>query len=262
MYGNRAMSEQFKHLEFQHIAYNAQRTLRNANTSQFEIVNFNGLQCLQDQEIAFANQIWGLSEQSIHHLPSALETYDAISKSPELDITDVNLSKNLKSNLETLGFEQIETLDFLSINLNNFIPQKPKITVERLQNSQADTFLDLLKTSGMNPTDDIWKIKKHLYCTDKFRCFVAKIDGQPRAIATTFVDGQYGLLANAYTQPKFQKQGCQTALLQARLNDAKHLGLTELIVDVVPHTTSQRNCLKIGFTPLNTRYIWHKKSPT
>lgn len=257
------MSKKFEDLEFQHIAYNAQRTLRNADSSQFEIIKFHNLDLLKDQKVAFANQIWGLNEQSIVHLPNALTKYNEISMSPYLEITHDNMTENLKTSLVDLGFESVETLNFLTVNLADIKTAAPKkITVERLQSQDADMFLNLLKTSGMKPAAEVWQLKKHLYCTDIFRCFVAKVDGHPRALATTFVDQQYGLLANAYTQSNFQNQGCQTALLQARMNDAKQLGLTELIVDVVPNTSSERNCLKVGFKPLNTRHTWHKKSPT
>lgn len=254
------MTKKFEDLELQHIAYNAQRTLRSANPSQFEMVKLGELTLLKDRNIAFANQIWGLNEQVFNQLPNILAQYNEISKSPYLDITADNQTEKLKTDLEGLGFEIAEVLNFLTLNLADTKTTKPQHKVERLHNKDADMFLDLLKISGMQPTDEIWQLKKPLYCTDKFRCFVAKIDGELRALATTFVDGQYGLMANAFTQPKFQNLGCQTAILQARLNDAKQIGLTTLIVDVIPNTTSERNCLKIGFKPLETRYIWQKKA--
>ncbi len=252
------MSNKFKKLEHNHIAYNAQRTLRTKTESQFKIDNFGSLQLLSDANIAFANQIWGIDEQSIKYLPEAMQIYDNLSMSPELDITDKNLTKKLRENLKKMGFKQIEILNFLVHKEEDFATISPEIEVERLQNEDADTLLKLLKISGMQTTEDIWQLKKHLYCTDLFRCYVAKIDGVVRALATTYVDGQFGLLANAYTQEAFQNQGCQTALIQARISDAKHLGLTDLIVDVLPNTSSESNCLKAGFKPLNTRYIWQK----
>lgn len=256
------MIDRFEKLEFSHTAYNARRTLRNANPSQFEIANFNGLKLLKDSEIAFANQIWGLSDQTIGFLPQAMQIYDQLKMSPYLDVAAANLSAALKTQLLDMNFEMIEELNFLSIKLAEIEVKSPQINVEFMQPSGADDFLKLLKTSGMQTTNEIWQLKNHLYCTDKFRCFMAKLDGVPRAMATTYVDGKYGFLANAYTQADFQNQGCQTALLQARIIDAKQLGLGELLVDVVPNTSSERNCLKAGFKPLATRYIWQKKSPT
>lgn len=259
------MSQKFETLEHRHIAFNAQRTLRSAKSSQFEIDNFNGLQLLKDSNIAFANQIWGVNEQTIMHLTDAMSVYDEMSMSPEVDIIDVNLTPSVKDQLIDSGFELVETLNFLTINLNQVEITSSDIVVERQNNDDADKFLDLLKTSGLQTTAEIWQLKKQLYCTDTFRCYMAKIDGKACAMATTFIDGQYGLMANAYTHQDYQKQGCQTALLQARINDAKQIGLTDLIVDVVPNTSSERNCLKVGFKPLNTRYIWQRKtqkSPT
>ena len=178
--------------------------------------------------------------------------------SPCIDIKHDDLTDSLKTYLTSLGFELVETLNFLSIQCADIQQTIPKIKVERLQPKHANIFLDLLKTSGLQCTDDIWQLKQQHYCTERFRCFIAKIDGQPRALATTFIDEQYGLLANAFTPADFQNIGCQTALLTARLQDAKSLGLSTLIVDVIPNTTSERNCLKLGFQPLETRYIWQK----
>lgn len=253
-------SNKFQNLEIKHIEFNAQRTLRTNKPSRFEICKAQGLVLLKDANIAFANQIWGLNPHSQIQLHDALATYKRISMSPYLDIRGEDLTQNLKQQLQDMEFEIVETLNFLSIIRQDIEPSKPAIEVERLNPQDADMFLALLKTSGIQCDEDIWQLKKHLYCTERFRCYIAKIDGLPRALATTFIEGQYGLLANAFTQPEFQNRGCQTALLTARMQDAKKLNLTALIVDVIPNTVSERNCLKVGFNPLETRYIWQKST--
>ena len=251
-------SQIFKNLELKHIEFNAQRTLRTAKPSLFETRKSGELLLLQDANIAFANQILSLNQQSQIDLADALTSYKKINMSPCIDIKHDDLTDSLKTYLTSLGFELVETLNFLSIQCADIQQTIPKIEVERLQPKHANMFLDLLKTSSLQCTDDIWQLKQQHYCTERFRCFIAKIDGQPRALATTFIDEQYGLLANAFTPADFQNIGCQTALLTARLQDAKSLGLSTLIVDVIPNTTSERNCLKLGFQPLETRYIWQK----
>lgn len=248
----------FENLEMKHTEFNAQRTLRTLKPSLFETQKFKGLMLLKDENIAFANQIFRVNQQSVNHLADALAIYNDISMSPYLDINQADLSDDLKLHLQNMKFEIVETLNFLSAKCQNISITTPKIEVNRLQPSDADAFLALLQTSGMQCTGEIWQHKKHLYCSDIFRCYIAKIDGQPRALATTFIHKQYGLMANAFTQPDFQNRGCQTALLTARMQDAKQLGLKQLIVDVVPDTASERNCLKAGFEPLETRYIWQK----
>lgn len=254
------MANTINKLEVKHIAYSAQRTLRNATLSDFKTSNYNGLQLLIDKNIGFANQIWGVNEQTIFHLPKALGVYEALSMAPELDIINSNLTAETITKLTSFGFEKTEELNFLSTNMQSYTPINPVVKVTRLHNNNAEMFLKLLETSGMKTTQEIWQLKKHLYCTDTFRCFVAVHNNKPCALATSFVDGDFALLANAYTHTDFQNKGCQMALLQARLNDAKQLGLKQLIVDVEPNTTSERNCVRAGFKPLNSRSIWQKKA--
>lgn len=250
--------QKFENLESQHIAFNARRTLRNAKPSLYRKINIKQLILLTDANIAFANQIWGLSPHSMAYFDEALAVYQQLGMSPDVDIRQADLTDQVKKILQDRQFENDEILNFLSVNCQDITPKPVKLEVERLQPKDADVFLNLLKTSGMQCDDDIWQLKKHHYCTDMFRCYIAKIDGQPRALATMYIDKQYGLLANAYTQSEYQNRGCQTALLHARLHDAKNLGLSALIVDVIPDTSSERNCLKVGFKPLETRYIWQK----
>lgn len=251
-------SKKFENIEIKHTEFNAQRTLRTSNPSLFVASKLGQLMLLKDANVPFANQILRLNQQSILNLNDALEIYECMSMSPYLEVKHDDLTDDLKQHLHHLKFEIVETLNFLSIHCQDIHPATPQIKVKRLLPQDADMFLTLLKTSGMQCDDDIWQLKKHLYCTERFRCYIAKIDGHPRALATTFIEGQQGLLANAFTQAKFQNMGCQTALLTIRMQDAKNLGLTELIVDVVPNTASERNCLKLGFKPLETRYIWQK----
>ncbi|MCJ8323184.1 MAG: GNAT family N-acetyltransferase [Rhizobiales bacterium] len=254
------LAGKFSNLEINHIAFNAKRTLRTANSSQFELVHMHGLSLLKDAAIGFANQIWGINQQTIAHLPAALAVYANINQSPELDINQTDLTAKIGAQLASLNFEMVELLNFLSLECQA-IPApavNSDIHVTRLMPSDADLFLALLETSGMQTNAEIWNLKKHLYCTDVFRCFVAKVDGVACGLATLYIDNQFGLLANAFVQPKFRNLGCQSVLLNARLQDAKKSGLKQLIVDVVPNSSSERNCVKFGFKAYETRFIWRK----
>lgn len=69
-------------------------------------------------------------------------------------------------------------------------------------------------------------------------------------------DRRVAILANAYTQEAYRGKGCQTALLHARIQDAKAAKVTHLLTDVMPDTISSRNCKAAGFTTKTIRTVW------
>lgn len=97
-----------------------------------------------------------------------------------------------------------------------------------------------------------------MYCTETFRCYVAKINGKPCAWATSFIENEYAILANAYTQEAYRSNGCQTALLRARIEEAIGLGVKVILTDVMPNSISSKNCKSVGFTKSGTRSVWCK----
>ncbi|WP_407641485.1 GNAT family N-acetyltransferase [Alginatibacterium sediminis] len=131
--------------------------------------------------------------------------------------------------------------------------------VERWSHDNVDEFLALLKTSGLECSDEIWEKKRSLYCTNTFRSYVAKINGKPCAWATSFIESECVILANAYTQERYRSKGCQTALLRARIEDAISLGIKLILTYVMPNSTSSKNCKSVGFSSVGVRSVWCKE---
>ncbi|WP_406828809.1 GNAT family N-acetyltransferase [Vibrio cholerae] len=151
--------------------------------------------------------------------------------------------------------------EFLELRAVNYVAHEEvseEVTVERWTHDNVDAFLTLLKTSGLECSDEIWDKKRSFYCTDTFRCYVAKINGEPCAWATSFVENEYAILANAYTQENYRSKGCQTALLRARISDAMSLGVQVLLTDVMPSSISSKNCKSVGFNSVGVRSVWCK----
>ena len=88
------------------------------------------------------------------------------------------------------------------------------------------------------------------------RCFLAEVNGEPIAAGALYVVNGIALLAGASTIPSARKQGGQSALLQARLNFAREMGIDLAMVVAAPGSSSQRNAVRRGFRPVYTRSKW------
>jgi hypothetical protein len=85
-----------------------------------------------------------------------------------------------------------------------------------------------------------------------WRCYLARIDGEPQACAAMLLDGEVAELGIAATLEGGRRRGCQLALLARRIEDAAAAGARTLFVETgarVPGrpSTSYANILRAGF---------------
>jgi GNAT superfamily N-acetyltransferase len=135
-----------------------------------------------------------------------------------------------------------------------------EMAVERWDGGRVDAFRELIARSGIVCEDVVWANRRHLYCSDQFRVFVIEIDGKPRAWATLYADEKWrsAYLGDAYTDPEYRGRGCHRALLEARIADARSLGLKNVFTDVVADTISARNCDRVGLKPIASLTLWRR----
>ena len=250
--------------------FNNERTLSTDLASELISIEDDGFTVFIDKTRKYDNQILIDGACNYESLEADLKLFaDGIS--PEISIAPNALTTDLKSWLSKHQFVPAFEHEFLELSAEGYV-EKPsskktsaepssdvgKVTIERWTQDNADEFLALLKTSGLECSEQIWQQKRALYCTDTFRCYVAKIEGQPCAWATSFINNEHAILANAYTQESYRSKGCQTALLRSRIEDAIALGAKVLLTDVMPDSTSSKNCQSIGFRSVGVRSVWCK----
>lgn len=238
--------------------FNNERTLSTALPSDLSIIESDDVTAYVDKTRRYDNQVVIHDVCATDKLEQVLSLYSS-ELSPEISLEPKAQNEVIYSFLQSKGFHQEFLHEFLYLlpkSDKSLQTQPSSIRVERWEADKADDFLALLKTSGLQCTNDIWQAKRHLYCTDTFRCFVASIDGTPCAWATTFVDGDVTTLANAYTQEAFRGKGCQTALLHARIEDVIEQGVSLLLTDVMPDSVSSRNCQAVGFVTDCVKEVW------
>jgi hypothetical protein len=94
-----------------------------------------------------------------------------------------------------------------------------------------------------------------------WRCYVARVEGEPQACAAMLVDGAIAELGIAATLEPARGRGCQLALLRRRILDAAAAGCETLFVETgerVPGqpSPSHRNILRAGFEQAYLRPNW------
>jgi len=90
--------------------------------------------------------------------------------------------------------------------------------------------------------------------------YVAHIGGVAAGSASARIDKGLYQLCGAATVPEYRRRGIQTALLTARLADARSQGCDLAVVCVEPGSRSQANVQRHGFAPLYSRLVMARES--
>lgn len=85
--------------------------------------------------------------------------------------------------------------------------------------------------------------------------YLARLDGVPVAAASIRLYDGLAQLCGATTLPAFRRRGIQTALLAARLRDARDAGCDLAVVTTAPGSKSQANARRQGFQQLYARAV-------
>ncbi len=93
-------------------------------------------------------------------------------------------------------------------------------------------------------------------------CFAATFDGALAATGVLAIHDGVAVLAGASTRPAHRRRGAQTALLAARLRQARVAGCELAMICARPGSESHRNAERRGFRVAYTRIKWHLPGPS
>jgi ribosomal protein S18 acetylase RimI-like enzyme len=105
------------------------------------------------------------------------------------------------------------------------------------------------------PRDVIERVFRDLASARGFLRYVALIDGVVAGGASLRLCEGIAQLCGAATLPAFRRRGVQTALVRARLRDARDEGCDLAVVTTAPGSKSQQNAQRQGFALLYSRAI-------
>jgi GNAT superfamily N-acetyltransferase len=91
---------------------------------------------------------------------------------------------------------------------------------------------------------------------EEWRLYVARVEGEPAGAALLSVDDDVGYLANASTLPESRRLGVHTALIRARIADARAAGCELVAAQAEFGSASMRNLERAGLHPAYTKAVW------
>ena len=97
---------------------------------------------------------------------------------------------------------------------------------------------------------------------ESVRRYVAFLDDVPAGAGSARVDGAIFQMCGAATLPEHRRRGVQSALLAARLADARAAGCELAVVTVEPGSPSQANVVRRLFAPLYSRLVMAREEPS
>ena len=94
-----------------------------------------------------------------------------------------------------------------------------------------------------------------------WRLYLARVGGEPAGAAVLVVEDDLAYLANASTLPEFRNRGVQTALIAARVADARAAGCEAVCSGTAFGSASQRNLERAGLQVAYTKAVWRFLAP-
>ncbi|HEY2052897.1 MAG TPA: GNAT family N-acetyltransferase [Solirubrobacterales bacterium] len=126
------------------------------------------------------------------------------------------------------------------------------VEVVALDGSEEDAPFGAIAALGFGLPAWVASVLAPLPALPDWRCYLARIDGEPLACAAMLLDGEVAELGWGATLESGRRRGCQLALLGRRIEDAAAAGVRTLFVETgarVPGrpSTSYANILLAGF---------------
>ena len=244
-------------VEAEYACFNGRRTLKRIETSEPVW-----------QKIESGISIKDLTQPENYYLNRKIIIVD---DSSSIDISNENSSRidivtfppEPEKSINLSGYKLEYNVSFCGMDLNENQPIQPlsdlDLKIELCNHSQRRQFIDeICRSIDKNIDSSIISAKENFYCTDNFKCYLAKFDNQVVGLATLFISGETGRLANAFTYLKYREQGVHSMLINKRIEDAGKLGLRYLVTEVEADSKGERNIKRLAFSAIASGAVWIK----
>jgi len=168
---------------------------------------------------------------------------------------------SLLAELRTNGFHLHEFINVLSRDLAlpvNDVEPSQEITVRQATFDEAEDWSKLV-ADGFLDGAPYTEVERQLglifFHRATVRCYFAELDGRRVGAGALFTDGNYAALTAMSVLPEYRNRGVQSAMIRARLREAKQLGREFAGLFASPGSTSQRNAERHGFRLIYTKAV-------
>ena len=209
------------------------------------------------------NTVKGLKDGDENIVNLIIEYYEGRRIPVRFELTPAHASSDLLSYLSEAGLYQTDFHTTLYGSLSHELePINPKITIRELKKKEFDTFADIYTRGFQMPAflkTGIAQNNEVLYDNDNWSFYLASVKNEPAGIGVLFIKDGIATLAAAATVPELRNYGVQSALITARINQAKMLGSTLVVGQARFASVSQNNMERTGMKIAYTKAIWVEK---
>lgn len=209
------------------------------------------------------NRVLGIRDTSDYELDGIVDWYRDRGGPCYLDLVPMLTNKRLRERLASRGFyhETFHTALYCVPSINNAKPREG-LVVREIGEAGIEIFSDMymvymddlgLSKSLRRKGEALVKIG---YPRSGWRLYTVTIEGESAAFGMLHVEDGIASMAGAATVKKYQRMGCQTALINRRLEDAAREGCDLAVTQATPGSVSQRNMERLGFRVAYTKAIW------
>jgi GNAT superfamily N-acetyltransferase len=150
------------------------------------------------------------------------------------------------------GIAELNNVLFRILDRHQSLDIPNGVTIRRGTSGEASVFSDIVTRSFFHkekPPEDFADMLAPLFHFPEALTFLASVDGIPIAGAAGRIIPEHRVFAlfGAGTLPDFRGRGIQTALLHTRMKAAANAGCELAVVVTRGGTTSERNCIRLGF---------------
>jgi hypothetical protein len=135
-----------------------------------------------------------------------------------------------------------------------------RIAIDRVTTSEAmEDYLDAYVAGWRIPEKEQNQFKTNVRPWLKqagWSLYLGRLNGQPAAAATFYLENGVGYLADAATNPAFRRCGLQSALLRRRICHGGEAGADIVFGGAAPFSESHRNMVRAGMQAHFVRSLW------
>jgi len=200
-----------------------------------------------------------LLPDDLEQVPRIAELYAAAGVRPWLELMPAPGFERLATALREAGAHQVDFLGVFERELPK-TPSKHPLSVAIVQPPPDIVEFSTVLLTGHGLSEDqltrAVPLNTPMAAVEGARLYLATLDGRPAAAGALFVHNGIGHLANASTVPGYRGLGCQTALIERRLQDAAAAGCSRASVVATWDSQSHRNLARAGFRTAYTKAVW------
>ena len=160
----------------------------------------------------------------------------------------------LEQQLEALGYERTGAWTKFARGVE---PAPPAPTDLRIGENRDPEVFALTTSTGFGLDLELARRTSGLVGAPGWHCFAAWDGDEPAGSGMLYADGEWGWLGVGSTRPDRRGRGAQGALLAARIDRARELGVRRLVTETGSEAgPSYRNIVRAGFRPAYERSNW------